>query len=378
MKILFVCTEDWFFHTHFAHIARFLIHEKQHDVVLVANKSAKSTPLEDAGIKVIPLDFKRSSLNFILHIHIGYRLWQIIRNENPDIVHFIAFKPIIIGGLSSYFFPAMAKVYHLTGQGFFIVNKTVNSRFIRKTFLKFLSRFLKNKNSWLLIENMDDLEMVQEYGQPEDRRFTILGGAGVNQKDFLMLPPPENNMVHIAFVGRLVWSKGCDVLIEAIKQLQLQGLNIKLDIYGEMDVDNPRVVNIKMLNEWKQHPHIEWHGKTNNIIEVWSKADIGVFPSRGGEGLPRAMLEAAASGRPLIVTDVPGCRHFVRDGVEGYIVQPEDITDLAEAIRALVVDREMRIKMGCAARKRILEGFTEDHVQKDIEESYHKLLKKTG
>ena len=373
-KILFVCTEDWFFHTHFSHIGKFLLNEKNYEVILIAKQSSKSKILQKYGIRVIQLDFKRSSINIFSQIYIGIRLWKLMQSEKADILHFIAFKPIILGGFSSWFLPKPAKVYHLTGQGFFIVNKTTHSRLIRSVFLKHLARFLKTPRSWLLVENMDDLEMVRDHGRFPNRRFTILGGAGVNQDVFKLQPFPDNKILRLAFVGRLVWSKGCDVLVEALRLLGKKDILLTLDIYGEMDKDNPRSVNLNMLNEWKKDSRIRWHGQTDDIIQVWKQSDIGVFPSRGGEGMPRAMLEAASSGRPLIVTDVPGCRHFVRDGVEGLVVQPEDASALAAAIETLYHDVTMRQQMGLAARQRLLEGFTEDHVQQDILATYEVLL----
>ena len=181
--------------------------------------------------------------------------------------------------------------------------------------------------------------------------------------------------VRLAFVGRLVWSKGVDVLIESLDLLKSDGLPVRLDLYGAPDVDNPRSLSVELLDEWGRRDDVVWHGRSENVLEVWHDADIALVPSRGGEGMPRAMLEAASCARPLIVTDVPGCRHFVRDGEEGFVVPPEDPPALAGAIAKLAANEELRLKMGQVARQRVQDGFTERHVIEAVARVYDKLLK---
>ncbi len=119
---------------------------------------------------------------------------------------------------------------------------------------------------------------------------------------------------------------------------------------------------------------VTWRGFVTDVREVWETAHVAVVPSRGGEGLPKALLEAAACGRPVIATDVPGCRYFVRDGVEGLIVPPDDAGALATAIRRLVADAPLRVRMGQAARDRLRSGFTERHLQGAVQDLYRSLL----
>ena len=218
--------------------------------------------------------------------------------------------------------------------------------------------------------------MLGRYGEVPEKRTSILGGAGVDTDHFTALPTPHNNPVRLAFVGRLVWSKGVDVLIEAMDIVKARGVSVQLDLYGAPDEDNPRSLTKAQLDIWNGRTDVDWHGRSENIVEVWQQADIALVPSRGGEGMPRAMLEAASCARPLIVTDVPGCRHFVRDGVEGYIVPPENPQALAKAIRRLAGDKELCEKMGKAARQRVLEGYTEEKVIRAVADVYGKLLEK--
>jgi glycosyltransferase involved in cell wall biosynthesis len=163
----------------------------------------------------------------------------------------------------------------------------------------------------------------------------------------------------------MIKPKGVDVLMSAFERLQEHGDPLRLELYGPTDPVNPDAIAADLLQDWCKTHHAHWPGETADVREVWRRADIFVLPARSREGMPRAMLEAAACARPLIVTDVPGCRHFVRNGIEGLVVPPEDAAALAEALRLLASDRGLRERMGAAARSRLLEGFTEAHV-KDI------------
>jgi glycosyltransferase involved in cell wall biosynthesis len=160
------------------------------------------------------------------------------------------------------------------------------------------------------------------------------------------------------------------VLMRAHDTLRQRGTALRLELYGAADADNPEAVTADVLTAWCAQHEARWLGHVTDVQEVWRHADIFVLPARSREGMPRALLEAAACARPLVVTDVPGCRHFVRDGVEGFIVPPEDAEALAGALERLARDPELRLRMGEAARLRLLHGFTEAHVKESLRAAY--------
>ena len=376
-RIMFVCTEDWFFFSHFLPLIRAARRIEGAQLFLVATTSGRHREIEQMGVRIIPLDFERASFRLSSAGRLAGRLLQVFWREKPDLVHFIALKPIVIGGFAaSVVRLGRAKTYHLTGQGLFTVSEKAHHQKMKAIFLRLLSLYLRCKNSWLFLENPDDGKMLAQYGKLPEKRTSILGGAGVDPDLFRALPSPQNDRLKLAFVGRLVWSKGVDVLIRALGYLKADGVPLQLDLYGEPDRDNPRALPRSQLEEWNGRDDVNWHGRSDDIVEVWKKADIAVVPSRGGEGLPRSLLEAASCARPLIVTDVPGCRQFVRNGIEGLVVPPEDAPALAKAIAELAQSKERREKMGKAARKRILQGYTEDHIVDEVADIYEKLLKK--
>jgi glycosyltransferase involved in cell wall biosynthesis len=177
----------------------------------------------------------------------------------------------------------------------------------------------------------------------------------------------------------MIRPKGVHVLVEAQRRLAFRGVAVDLALYGKTDADNTEGVPQSEIEGWTQHSggghgRVVWHGHVSDIGRVWANADIAVLPAITREGMPRAVLEAAASGRPLVVTDVPGCRHFVRDGVEGLIVPPSDPDALAAALARLAADPGLRARMGDAARARVLSGYTIGHVTAGVREAYAGLL----
>jgi glycosyltransferase involved in cell wall biosynthesis len=265
-------------------------------------------------------------------------------------------------------------VVHVTGQGLAGIASAPLLRFYRFAMLRVLAALVRKPGAFLLVENPDDLAMVRKVAPELGSRFAILGGAGVDPEAFPALPPPDHGLPVAAHVGRMIRSKGIDVLMQAYDLLLAQGIGLRLELYGSSDGDNPEAFPPEHIQAWCRLSGAHWQGAVADVAGVWKDADLFVLASRGGEGLPRALLEAASSARPLVVTDVPGNRHFVRDGIEGLLVPPDDACALAAALRRLAADRTLRIRMGNAARQRLLTGFTEAHVKRALWQGYRAML----
>src|SRR3954464_12678018 len=150
----------------------------------------------------------------------------------------------------------------------------------------------------------------------------------------------------------MLWSKGIDVAVEAVRAARAQGAAVELSLYGAPDPSNPKAIPEETLKAWDSEPGIAWHGPTTDIAAIWRDHHVCCLPSRGGEGLPRTLLEGAACGRAVVTTDVPGCRTLVRDGVEGLLAPPGDAETLAAALATLAGDPTLVARMGEAARAR--------------------------
>jgi glycosyltransferase involved in cell wall biosynthesis len=172
----------------------------------------------------------------------------------------------------------------------------------------------------------------------------------------------------------MLWSKGVDLAVEAVRLAQQRGAPVELSLFGTPDPSNPKAIPEATLREWSSAPEIAWHGPTRDIAAVWRDHHVCCLPSRGGEGLPRTLLEGAACGRAILTTDVPGCRALVRDGQEGLVVPPNDAAALADALVALAGDPALVVRMGEAARVRVLDGFTEADVMAAVQNLYRQAL----
>lgn len=377
-KILFVCTEGWFFKSHFLPLARAANAIPGAEVCLAANMGAEREFLEQAGVRTLPVDFMRSSFGLFGAIRLLFTLIALYWRERPDVIHFIALKPVVFGGIAALFAPSAAKIYHVTGLGTLAESKTGVAGIARALIFQVPAMLMRQKRTWMLIENPDNLQTLREYGLPHSINYTILGGAGVDPDFYPVFPAIGNKPIRLAFVGRMIWVKGVDVLVRAMEILEQRNVPVQLDLYGSPDAGNPKCIPEQLLKSWGARANIRWHGRSDDVRDVWREADICVVPSRTGEGMPRAMLEAAACGRALIVTDVPGCRHFVRDGIEGLVIPPESAEALSEAIATLANDAALSASMGRAARARILGGYTEKHVSADVERVFRQLLEDQG
>ena len=169
--------------------------------------------------------------------------------------------------------------------------------------------------------------------------------------------------------------KGVLDAVAAIRLLRERGLQVQLLLVGPVDLDNSGSLTIEEMASLATEPGIEWLGAVADVRTVWRRAAIALLPSTYGEGLPKALLEAAACGRPIVATDVPGCREVVRHGETGILVPPNDLEPLADAIAALAGDPALRRAMGRAGRVLIERDFTEQIIARETLALYSNALR---
>jgi len=369
-KLVFVITEDWFFASHFLPMAR-AARELGLDVSVVARVRSHRDVIEATGAKVIPLEAERRSLNPMAAGYAAGQLAAILKSEKADLVHCIALKGILVGGFAAAMAGIPRRVYALTGSGFLGARTDLVARLSQRA-VRLLVRGLETGKTRYVFENTDDPRLLGL--DPASDRVTILGGAGVDPDRLRPSPLPSQPPLKVAVVARMLWSKGIDVAVEAVRTARAQGAAVELSLYGAPDPSNPKAIPEETLKTWSAEPSIAWHGATRDVAAVWRGHHVACLPSRGGEGLPRTLLEAAACGRAIVTTDVPGCRTLVRDGVEGRLVPPGDPGSLAEALVALSQEPDRVARMGEAARARVLDGFTERDVIDGVKRLYVSML----
>ncbi len=371
-KVAFVVTEDWFFASHFLPMARAAA-EMGLEATVIARVRDHRGAIEATGARVVPLEAERRSLNPMAAGYASGRLAAILEREAPGIVHCIALRGILVGGAAAALARIPRRVYALTGLGFVGARTDLTGRAARLA-VRTLVRALETRQTRYLLENPDDARLIG-LDPADGTKVTLVGGAGVDPDAFPATPLPPQPPLRVAIVARMLWSKGIDVAVKAVRLARARGAPVELSLHGAPDPSNPKALSEETLRAWSAEPGIAWHGPTRDVAGVWRAHHVCLLPSRGGEGLPRTLIEGAASGRAVVTTDVPGCRALVRDGVEGLLVPPGEAGPLVDALARLAADPALVARLGAAARERVLGGYTERHVMEAVKALYAGMLR---
>lgn len=322
-----------------------------HVATRVNNRGAE---IERYGFTLHSLTWRRGSMNPLNVLSIIRQVRKVYREIKPDLVHHVALQPTIIGSLAAFGLPIM-RLNALAGLGYSFTSSTVKARLIRPVLSVLFRLLLKGPRVTVLVQNPDDAKLLRPLCANESSVF-LIPGSGVDTKNLVPLPEPEEP-VTAAFVGRLLDDKGLRSLIAAHDILRQRGENIHLVIAGARDDANPSSISESEIELWKLRPGVMLPGHVSDIRSVWAGAHIAVLPSRR-EGLPKSLLEAAACGRSIIATDVPGCREIARADVNAILVPPDNPEALAEAIARLAQDPSLRVAYGKASRRLVEEEFS--------------------
>jgi glycosyltransferase involved in cell wall biosynthesis len=210
-------------------------------------------------------------------------------------------------------------------------------------------RLVANRpHSRLILQTDHDRRIIETLGvKPET--ITVIRGAGVDLREFQPSPEPGGKPV-VLLACRLLWDKGVGDFVEAARRLHERGLAARFILVGQPDPDNPRSIAARQIDAWQKEGHIEWWGHRSDMPSVFAASTLVCLPTVYGEGVPKALIEAAACARPLVATDLPGCREIVRHNDNGLIVPAHDPAALADAIESLLADRQRRMQMGQRSR----------------------------
>jgi glycosyltransferase involved in cell wall biosynthesis len=365
-KILYLITEDWFFVSHFLHMAR-AARDCGFQVVVATRVRADGERLKAEGFSVIAIESKRGSASPLASVRDFFRLLKIVRTERADIVHCIALRPVVIGGLAAKLARKGTLLLAPTGLGHLWIERGSAVQLVRKFVSFIVGKWLRGPRTHYLFENYDD---PRELGiDPDSAEVTLVGGAGVDPANFSKCKEPPAPPVKVAVVGRMIRPKGIIEAVEAVRVARATGAPVELHLFGDPDPDNPRSIPLETLQRWSDEPGIAWHGRVADVGRVWREHHIAMLLSYR-EGLPRSLVEAAAAGRPIVATDVPGCREVVRNGQEGILVPLGDIQAAAEALATLAASPGLRYRLGVAANTRFQERFTADAVRQKVRNLY--------
>jgi glycosyltransferase involved in cell wall biosynthesis len=303
---------------------------------------------------------------------------RVYRAERPDLVHHVALKPVLFGGLALRLaFPLRRDRPHrvdaVMGLGSGFSGSGLLAR-LRRPALRLMLGFLgRDRDGRVIVQNPEDGEALAGFGLARER-IALIRGSGVDLARFQPLPEPEGDGVTVALVGRMLRDKGVLDAAAAVRRLREEGLSISLLLAGPPDPDNQGSLDAAELQALASEPGIEWLGPVEDVRRVWRRAAIAVLPTTYGEGLPKALIEAAACARPVVATDVAGCREIVRPGETGLLVPPHDVEALAAALAALARDPVRRRRLGEAGRALVERSFAEGIVVRETLALYEVLL----
>lgn len=367
-KLLYLVTEDWAFRRHRLPMAR-AARDVGFDVVVATRVSDAVPAIEAEGFRVVPLSWNRRSLSPFSVLRSVVEIVRLFRRERPDLVHNLAVKPALLGGLVARAL-GLPAVNALTGLGtLFIGSGSARTRIVATLARPVLRFVLRGPRSLTLFQNADDRDLLVDRGLVDPTRTRLIRGSGVDVDHFAVLPEPPEPPVTLAYVGRLIADKGVRELVAAYRDLRERGLDVRLLIAGSPDPDNPTSIPLDELESWRRTEGIEAPGDVDDVRTVWARAHVAVLLSRR-EGLPKSLLEAAAVGRAMAASDVPGCREIAIDGRNAILVPPGDHAATVAALERLVRETETRRRFAVESRRMVETDLSANAVGAAIRSLY--------
>lgn len=370
--IVLLVTEDWYFLSHRVAIAR-AARDAGARVVIATRVGEHGPMLKSEGFDVVSLPWRRRSNDLVREARAWFAIRSLYARLHPDLVHHVAMKPVVFGGSAARFSGSPAQVNAIAGLGYLATSRHRRARLMRPVFNRVLRFAWRPANVHAIVQNPEDAALLAQSFLPQDR-VHLIRGSGVDVDRFLPSPePPTHTGVVVTFVGRILWSKGIGEIVEAARLLRARGVRASFRLVGAPDPENPESVPEATLRLWVAENLVEWQPWTDDVPAVWRASHIAVLPSYR-EGLPKSLLEAAASGRALVATDVPGCREIARASVNALVVPPRDAGTLADAVERLANDAELRRRFGAASREIAVGEFAESRVVTETLALYRTLI----
>ncbi len=373
-KILFVVNELNFFLSHRLSIAKEA--SKKGYLVHLAIENKKLTKVENEHLKDFQIHnyhVSRSNLNVIFEIYTFISLFLLIKRINPQLVHLITMKPIIYGGIINRILNIKSQVISVTGMGYIFINKKKLRikllNFLVKNLLKFA---INHKNQKIIVQNNSDLQEFLRIKKISNKNFILIPGSGVNLNLFNYVPENEKNNL-IIMVCRLLKDKGVYEFIEAEKKIRNKNIKARFWLVGNIDPSNPSSLSSKDIEKIKEDSKVKFLGFRKDISRLYKYSNIAVLTSYR-EGFPKSLIEASACGRPIITTDVPGCRDSIINNVTGILINKKNSQQLCDAIELLLKNDTLRKKMGYQARINAENNYNINDVITKHMEIYNNLI----
>ena len=358
MKIAYFANTAWYLYNFRLTLLK-QARENGHEVLLISPEDEYVSSLRDEGFRWHRCPVDRKSLNPLKAGRALLHLAHAFQQERPDLVHNFTLKSIVYGSLAARLVGVSRQVNAIAGLGHYFSGPEGVDAAVAWGIRQLLRASMAG--SEVIFQNPNDLETVVRHQIASQDRCHLIRSSGVDTETFAYQDePPEP--VTVLLASRMLWSKGVDAFVEAGRQLVQDGEDVRFVIAGAPDGGNPDAIPEETLREWDRLPGIEWWGFQDDMPQVIGQSHIVCLPTRYGEGVPKILTEAAATGRPLVATDVAGCREIVHDGENGFLVAPDDTDQLVDSLRTLIRDSSKRNEMSERSRLLAEEDFADERV----------------
>ena len=353
MRILYVISEDWFFASHFAERADVL--QRSGSVVGVATRHKSQCLVETETLRLFEMETNRGSLNILADIRALFQLYRACRIFKPDILHCVAMKPNMFGALIGLFL-GLPCVFAPTGLGYLFTRDTPVTRLVRNGFLLTLKAALRQPRNQIIIENSEDLQFFVDRQLVKSSQIHLIRGAGIDTDYFIASQEPRPPIT-VLCVSRLLADKGIREFFTAAQHIRALRPDVRFLLVGGTDANNPTSLQESEVVELAKSSGVIWLGQQNDVYPYYRDAHIVCLPSYR-EGLPKVLLEAAASGRCIVTTDVVGCREIVKHEITGILVEARNADALAEGLLRVIDDAPLRKRLALAVCGLMASGYS--------------------
>lgn len=371
-KLLFIVNVDWFFVSHWLPLAR-AAKLAGYEVHVATTPTGKSEVLLNSEFTYHNLSIDRSGINPFSELKSTLAIYRLLKQLKPDVVHLMTIKPILYGGLAARLARVPAVVVGVTGLGFVFISNKTYVRLLRYVVVQCYKIAFHHKNIFVTFENESDKAYFLQEKLVNESQVRVVNGAGVDLETFRYTVESLDKTI-ITFAGRLLRDKGFFELIAAANIIKSSyGDHVEFWIVGLPDPVNPASITQAELDKLQAEKVVTFLGFQPNIASIFAKSNVVVLPSYR-EGLPKVLIEAAACGRAVITTDVPGCRHAIIPDVTGLLVPPKQVEPLVKAITRLIENVSFRSRLGLKGRELAEQRFAVDKISADYLYMYNKLL----
>lgn len=371
MKLLMIVNEDRFFLSHRKEIA-LAAQKAGWEVTVVCKDTGQRHDVEALGLKMLELPVNPTGMNPLQEFKTWRFLYALYRKNRDAVVHHVGLKNILWGGLAAKLARVRGVVNAVSGLGTIFSNNKLGMT--AKGILAIMRFSNKRKNVKVIFQNQEDRELFLRHHVVSLSQVEFIKGSGVDLKEFKYVPEPESEKLKVVFSARMVKEKGVMELIEAANQLKpdYEG-KVEFWLCGRLAV-NADAVSQEELEAHCDGKYIQWLDFQKDMKSVLEQCHIMAFPSYYREGVPKSLIEACAVGRPIVTTDSVGCKDVVDDGVNGFLIPVKDSEALAQKLRILIDDKELRVRMGKASREKAEKEFGIDKVVEKHLEIYQKVM----